>query len=251
MTLSNPLLFISDIGQLKMENSGFSSGCPFCDRSNLQEILAEDGPILLVKNKYPTLADSYQTVLIETDDCEADFSSYPKEHLYRLIRFGVENWLKMENSGVFASVIFFKNHGLLSGGSVSHEHMQIIGLKYLDYRKNLVPENFTGIIICKDGPAEFNLSTQPLIGFYEFNVVLKDLAGLSQMADYIQTAVHYLLKHFKNCTSYNIFFYSFGKKICAKIVPRFVTSPLFIGYALPQVSDRAEKVVKSIQQLYF
>jgi hypothetical protein len=72
------------------------------------------------------------------------------------------------------------------------------------------------------------------------------------MADYIQIVAHYLLNNFyKGCKSYNLFFYQLEGRILVKVVPRFVTSPLFIGYSIPQVSNRAEEVVKEIQELYF
>ncbi|MBC8014527.1 MAG: DUF4931 domain-containing protein, partial [Sporomusaceae bacterium] len=40
-------------------------------------------------------------------------------------------------------------------------------------------------------------------------------------------------------------------QIFAKILPRFITSPLFIGYSIPQVSSRGIEVVKEMQNIYF
>lgn len=247
------LVFNTSIGKNKPENIvNVDAGCPFCDREHLTDILASDGPIILIKNKYPVLIDTLQTVLIETDECNTDLSLYSKDHLYRLIRFGVEKWQEMSQSGEFASVIFYKNHGPYSGGTIRHPHMQIVGLKEIDYTKNIDVESFRGTIIHQKNGVELNLSHKPRNGFFEFNVLLSELKYLNQMADYIQLVTHYLLHHFhKNCKSYNLFFYKIDNQILVKILPRFVTSPLFIGYSIPQISTRAAEVVKEIQSIYF
>lgn len=256
MASATQLSFISHIGQQKPKTIlTREEECPFCDRTKLKGILAEDGPIILVKNKYPTLADSFQTVLIENTECEIEFSLYPKEHLYRVINFGVKKWVEMEESGEFASVLFFKNHGPHSGGTIRHPHMQIVGLKHVDYRSNLKKEHFQGPLIQRRPGVEFNVSAEPRIGFFEFNIILTAPENLSIMADYLQTAAHYILNHFnKFCNSYNFFFYRLPqepKTILAKAIPRFTTSPLYVGYSIPQVSDRIAEVANEIRRLYF
>ena len=253
MSSQSQLHFNSNVGKEKIDNYYLlNSKCPFCDRSSLTNIIDEDGDILLVENKFPVLHDTYQTVLIETGDCHADISTYSRQHLYRLFQFAVKNWLAMENSGEYASVLFFKNHGPYSGGTIGHPHMQLVGLKQLDYQNYLKPEHFEGITVNEKHGVVFNISTMPRVGFFEFNVILPELNQLNQMAEYIQTATHYVLRYFnKNCNSYNLFFYLHDKKIIAKIVPRFITSPLFIGYSIPQVSDRTQQVAAEIQRRYF
>ncbi len=149
-------------------------------------------------------------------------------------------------------MIFYKNHGPNSGGTIRHPHMQIVGLKDIDYTENIGDESFHGIMVHQNKGVQLNLSTKPKNGFFEFNIKINNLTQLHQMADYIQTVAHYLLNHFhKGCKSYNLFFYQLKGQIFAKVVPRFVTSPLFIGYAIPQVSNRAEEVVKEMQRIYF
>ncbi|MDR3565903.1 MAG: DUF4931 domain-containing protein [Negativicutes bacterium] len=246
------LLFDTSIGMTKPVTIGNQhEGCPFCSKNLLAGIIAEDGPILLVVNKYPVLRDSFQTVLIETDDCHSEMSVYPKDHLYRVFRFGMEQWQKLIQSGQYESVIFYKNHGPYSGGTIHHPHMQIVGLKHIDYSRNIVRKSFEGDVICQQDGVELNLATEPRIGFMEFNIKLDGLGHLNLMADYIQMVVHYLLHHFhKSCNSYNLFFYQLDGKIFAKIMPRFVTSPLYIGYSIPQVSTRAQEVLKEIRSIY-
>lgn len=59
----------------------------------------------------------------------ARITPYTKEHMRSLINFGVKKWMYMDKTGEFKSVIFYKNHGIYSGGSIKHPHMQIVGLK--------------------------------------------------------------------------------------------------------------------------
>ena len=249
----NYLIFDSNIGQSKPENIvNTAAMCPFCCREQLTGIIASDGPILLIKNKYPVLIDTFQTVLIETYECNAELSTYSKEHLYRVIEFGVKKWLEMIQSGEFTSVIFYKNYGPYSGGTIRHPHMQIVGLKDVNYTDNLSDESFPGFVIQEQNGVQLNLAEKPKNGFFEFNVRLDNLKSINQMADYIQIVIHYLLHNFhRSCKSYNLFFYQIKGQIWAKVVPRFITSPLLIGYSLPQVSNRAKEVVKEIQNIYF
>ena len=230
-----------------------NTACPFCDRDSLEDILAEEGSIILLKNKFPVLEDTLMTLIIETDECDSDLSVYPKEHLYKLIRFGVKHWQEMSASGKYASVLFFKNHGPYSGGSIAHPHMQIIGLETVDYREKVLAEHFVGLLIAEGPGVTFSLSTKPRVGFFEFNVVLDDMERIDTLSDFTQIATHYVMNHFhKNCNSYNLFFYQLDAgKIAVKIVPRFVTSPIYVGFSIPQVStDRLPEVVKEIQKRY-
>ncbi|GHH97605.1 DUF4931 domain-containing protein [Neobacillus kokaensis] len=248
------LHFNTAIGMQKPENiRNKNAACPFCARDELTNIINMDEPIILLQNKYPVLENAYQTVLIETDDCHGDLSTYPKEHLHKLIRFGIKHWLDMEATGIYRSVIFFKNHGPLSGGSLSHPHMQIVGLDEIDYSETVVPEMFEGIVISEEenGP-RFTLSTKPRVGFYEFNIEMAEDFYQERFAEYLQIAVHYILNHFPfKANSYNVFFYHIEGKIYAKVVPRFVTTPLYIGYGLPQVPSNLEWMAEELARIYF
>jgi len=226
--------------------------CPFCHREQLEGVIAAEGELLLLKNKYPVLQDAFQTVLIETCDCDSELSLYSREHLHRLLQFGVQKWLEMSEDKQFKSVLFYKNHGPYSGGTIRHPHMQIVGLKNIDYRENMKPENFAGKLVRQDQGVTLTVSDRPLIGFIEFNIRLQNIKYLTVMADYIQIVVRYLLHDFnKHINSYNLFFYQLNDEIYVKIVPRFVTSPLFVGYCIPQVSSRIDDVILDIRQKYF
>lgn len=251
--MHNHLIFDSSIGSQKPNSLiNANTSCPFCDRESLTDLLDTDGPIIWLKNKYPTLENTYQTVIIETDECHSELSEYDKEHLYKVISFGLKHWREMITSNKYKSVIFFKNHGPLSGGSLRHPHMQIVGLENINYLETMKEEHFVGVSIDKKNGIEFNISQFPRMGFFEFNVIMEDVKGLKTFAEDIQIAAHYILNHFhKNCNSYNLFFYELNEKVAVKIIPRFSTSPLYVGYSIPQVSNRIDYVVEKINKLYF
>ncbi|WP_257347593.1 DUF4931 domain-containing protein [Pseudalkalibacillus decolorationis] len=244
------LHFNKAIASQKPNNIHQKRACPFCETEGLSEILDSRDSIILVKNKYPVLQDAFQTVLIETDECESELSEYPLEHLYKLIRFGTEKWMEMEQDSRFQSVLFFKNHGPLSGGSVRHPHMQIVGLNNTDYRDNLKEDYFIGNEIHSSNGVQLNLSTKPMIGFTEFNIILTNLNDIEQASKYIQNVLHYVLNYFngRGCSSYNLFFYHWLGKIFIKIVPRYATTPLYVGYGLRQVFSNPQDLIEDIHK---
>lgn len=242
------LYFLNDISKQKPESiHNKNIACPFCAVEQLTDILEKEGPIIWLKNKFPTLKDTFQTVLIETDNCNDHIATYTKEHMEKLIRFSIHHWLILEESNEFQSVILYKNHGPFSGGSLHHAHMQIIGMKYVDYRQNITDENFQGIIVKQDEQIELNISARPIIGFTEFNIIIEYVSAINQMTHYIQQTVRYILTDFhKGCSSYNLFFYHINGKIICKVVPRFVVSPLYVGYKIPQVSTKLHEVKEQL-----
>ncbi|MGG2017093.1 DUF4931 domain-containing protein [Bacillus sp. S10(2024)] len=252
METQQQLYFVNQISQQKpnsMQNK--ESACPFCDHTQLSNILETDETIIWLKNKYPTLQNTLQTVIIEIDNCHDHIATYTKEHMRKLIRFSVGHWLSLEQSGKFRSVILYKNHGPLSGGTIHHAHMQIIGMEQVDYRQNVRTEHFKGIVVSKEHGIELNISTHPIIGFTEFNILIENTAQIDLMADYIQRTVCYVLHDFhKQCNSYNMFFYSLDGNIMCKIVPRFVVSPLYVGYNIPQVSTQLQAVKEQLETYF-
>lgn len=225
--------------------------CPFCDRENLTDIIDTLDSIIYLKNKFPTLEDTFQTVIIESDDCDGDPSKYTIEHLTNLLTFAIKKWDELDSTGEYKSIIFYKNHGPLSGGTISHPHMQIVGLKNIDYNKKISEEYFKGITISSHFGSQLNISTHPIMGFREFNIIIDDTEYIPQMAIYLHIVTHYLLNHFyKGMDSYNLFFYKWAGKIICKVIPRFVVSPLFIGYSISQVSNQLEVHKDQMLSLY-
>lgn len=247
------LIFNTAIGVKKPENiRNKNASCPFCQRDKLTDIIDVEDSMILLKNKYPVLENAYQTVLIETDDCLSELSLYSKEHLVKLFSFGIRHWQEFQKSGKYKSVIYFKNHGPLSGGTIAHPHMQIVGLYDIDYMENIRPSMFEGILIEERNGVQFTLSSKPKVGFYEFNVKMSDLENIETFALFTQTAVHYILNHFIfKANSYNLFFYQIEQDIYVKVVPRFITTPLYIGYSLPHVPLNIKKVRDDIYNKYF
>lgn len=246
------LHFNTSIGVKKPESiRNKTAACPFCARDELVDLIEVDGPIILLKNKYPVLENAYQTVLIETDDCQGELSTYEPSHLHRLLKFGIRHWLQMDQTKQYESVIFFKNHGPLSGGTIAHPHMQIVGLHDINYKEKVSDEIFEGITIEEKDNVRFTLSTKPKVGFYEFNVEMADNIYIEAFGEFIQIAVHYILNNFPfRANSYNLFFHHYNGKIYAKTVPRFITTPLYIGYGIPQVPNNLHWMADDLKSKY-
>lgn len=231
----------------KAQYQGGRLQCPFCDRKELASILHEDGELLLVENKFQTLADTYQTVIVETADCDADMTTYSPEHMQRLIVFGTDHWLRMEESGEFASVVFYKNHGPLSGGTIKHAHMQIVGLRHIDYRRNLNDAMFQGIEIHTENANTLTISTTPYACATEYNIITP-VRDDGFMARNIQILVRHVLQQ---CNSFNLFFYQWGGGLLCKVVPRYVASPFLMGYAIPQTSNHLQHIAEELKNRYY
>lgn len=248
------IVFQNDVNKGKPNNFiNKSVGCPFCNRETLEGIIDEEGPFVLLKNKYPTLKDTYQLVLIEAYDCDTDMGHYSGEYMTELIKFGVKHWLKLEKNGEYKSVIFYKNHGPKSGGSLKHPHMQIVGLKEIDYREKLKDDYFDGIEVYSNEKCTVNVSSRPFNGFSEYNIIINDdLEGIKDLAINLRKLVHYVLNnYFVKCDSFNIFFYHWKDKIICKVMPRFITSPLLLGYEIRQISSIVEELAEKLKDMYF
>ena len=228
--------------------------CPFCDRANLTDVIATEGDMIFLRNKYNVIEGADQFVLIEGRACKSDMPAYTKEHMHALIRFGLRMWRELRESGRYEAVLFFKNYGPLSGGTIRHPHMQLVGLPHV--RKELLcrPEEFEGPVICERDGVTLNVSDVPRIGFWEFNILPKKLtsAAIDTTADFIQIIVDFLTHHFGRQTqSYNIFFYDLGGRIAVKLLPRFATPPIFVGYGIHFRPSSLDEAIHAIRQRYF
>lgn len=235
----NIVRFNMEIGHKKPENIQNSDApCPFCHPEGLTGIVdTAPGGIILLKNKYNVLEDADQFVLVETKSCGMDIPDYTPEHCRRLFRFGIRHWNAMEESGDYSAVLFFKNHGRFSGGTMRHAHMQLIGLRSVDPEFFVTPESFNGIEAARHGDAVIMAATRPRLGFGEFNITAPAGAEDS-VAFLIQGCASFIREKFTGGDgSYNIFFYRTGEGIGIKLMPRFATSPLFIGYDIRVLPD--------------
>jgi len=246
MTNKNHLCFLLDIAVDKASYTRERLQCPFCSREELTGIIDEDGPIFLIENKFQLLADAYQTVLVETDVCTEDITTYSASYMEKVLTFGLDHWMEMEQRGEFESVAFFKNHGPLSGGTVAHAHFQIVGLKNIDYRSSITDAIFEGIEIYEDGSNRINISTKPNASATEINIFTTPRND-AFMAEAIQNVVRYLLKQ---SSSYNLFFYHWKGSIICKVVPRYVVSPYLIGFSISHTSNRLESIAEEIREIY-
>jgi ATP adenylyltransferase/5',5'''-P-1,P-4-tetraphosphate phosphorylase II len=162
-------------------------------------------------------------------------------------------WHGMLADKRYRSVLFLKNHGPLSGGSLRHPHMQLIGLYDIDYHPNIRRDYFSGPVIHQAGGAVLNISDHPRIGFTEFNVILQDEGAFVDFCLLLQKAVKYLLQRHHNgqIASYNLFFYTIDGVTCCKVMPRYATTPVYMGYAIPQVIDDLGSIVEEVRSFCF
>lgn len=227
--------------------------CPFCDRESLEDIIDCDGSILLLRNKYNVLKGTDQFVLIEGDACHSDMPEYTTEHMRSLIRFGIHHWRQLLACGKYEDVIFFKNFGPLSGGTIRHPHMQLIGFPKLTEKLSVQLEEFQGPVIYAQNDVTMTVSEKPHIGFWELNLIIARISSqsLDTLADYLKRGTDYLSHHFhKRCNSYNIFFYHQQEKIYVKLVPRFATPPIFVGYGIRVRPTNYKDMVEEFHKLY-
>ena len=230
------------------DNRRPGTACPFCDTEGLANIIQRDGDCIWLENKFKTLRATRQTVLIESADHDADLVTYAPDELHHVMRFALGCWQQMIDSQQYRSVLMYKNKGPLSGGSLVHPHMQIVGLEQEDGYAALTSANFEGIDVWQRGRVAVNISTEPIMGFFEINVSApqgiaasddgRDQAEADLFADAIQVALRYILHehHGGRAESYNLFFYHMGGRTIAKALPRWVVSPYFVGYRLAQVN---------------
>lgn len=242
-----PLVYMYSVGKRKPydydyanRQSNTQNPCPFCNPQTLTDIYETDGDKIWLHNKYPTLKDTMQTILIESSDHQGDISTYTREENRELMKFGLKCFQKMYNSGDYQSVLWYKNFGPKSDGSLQHPHMQIVGLDKMDGYKNIQENNFTGFEVGKSGDVEMNLSKRPVQGYQEVNIVTWHNQNLDTWADLIQKSTQYVrsvLSH--GVDSYNLFFYPIknSEGTCCKVIPRFYAPPYFVGYKLSQVDD--------------
>ena len=249
----NLIKFNTDIGKIKPENLVHAdNACPFCDVEHLTDIIDTDDDIIFLKNKYNVIENADQFVLIEGRECLSDMPAYSKEKMRRVIHMGIKHWRNLLASGKYEEVLFFKNYGIMSGGTIRHPHMQLVGFPHLKSELLFDEAELRGIVIAERDGVEFNVSNCPRVGFGELNIVVEHGGNLEALADFIQVAVHYAMNHFnKRCTSYNIFFYHRADKIFAKVMPRYATSPYFVGYNIHFLPNNVERIAREIQQFYF
>ena len=110
-----PLVFNTSIAKKKPSNS---DECPFCHLDQLTNIIDNNDGLLWLDNKYNTIENTYQTLIIEAEDHYGDISNYSYAYNRRVINYIIKSFLKLSNQSRFKSVAMFKNYGPLSGGSL-------------------------------------------------------------------------------------------------------------------------------------
>ncbi|AVK63031.1 DUF4931 domain-containing protein [Lactobacillus sp. CBA3606] len=251
---AHPLIFDTNIAKDKPENIRHPhNDCPFCDPTQLTDVLAQTADRIWLMNKFPTLQATWQTIVIETADHQGDIATYSPAQNQAVFAFALKNWQAAIASQRFESVLLYKNFGPHSGGSLRHPHMQIVGLNDVDGYANITPANLSGYPVLTDGDLSVTVSDQPVMGFVEFNVTTAWTAH-ARLADAVQKVVQYVLNDYFNgrCDSYNLFFYPDGDRVVCKIDPLFNVSPYYIGYRLSQADtpNRMREIAAAVRQRF-
>ena len=253
METNSLLTFNRSIGKQKRLSKVAESSCPFCDVGHLTDIYDQQGEMIFLKNKYPTLEKTDQFVLIESAKHDGNISNYEPEEWQNILAYAIKQWKVFYNDPKYKSVLLYKNYGKLSGGSLSHPHMQIVGLLEADGYREIAPAYFSGDTVATKAGATLNISDHPIMGFLEFNISF-DEQSITPAADYIKEVVSYLLADFNDgrCEAYNLFFYKLTDKLYCKVVPRFIVSPYFVGYFISQKFDAefTAEVIKDLKEKY-
>ncbi|KAF0426832.1 DUF4931 domain-containing protein [Pediococcus acidilactici] len=249
----NKLIFNPRIAKNKPNDVNKSNEkCPFCNVDNLENILCSNGSKIWLMNKYRTLENATQTLIIESAKHRGDFSNYSEKECFEIISFALSKWEEMNQSQKYQSVALYKNFGPLSGGSLQHPHLQIVGFEDLNCNANVCKLNFKGPLIFSKIGISLTISDSPIMGFTEVNVCLEDERRVRFFAEMIRKVCKYFVQEYYDgrCNSYNLFFYKIDTKVFAKVIPRFVDSPYFVGYRIPQVNDeeRTQKIVEELRQ---
>jgi hypothetical protein len=229
--------------------------CPFCSFTSLRKegrVLDERTDLLWIRNKFGTLKEADQTVLVETEDCGEDFSTYSPEKAVDVLGFAIGSWHSFLRKPEYQSALLFKNAGPLSGASIHHAHMQIVGLKSFDPNTDHPRSSFGGIPIFSDSTVSLRLADKPNTEFYEFNLQLKSLDSLDSFARCVQSVTDHILgvlnpRH----KSFNYAFYLVDNDVHMRIFVRFPTSIFHLGYGISQTPDDIPSIAQRMKSMYF
>lgn len=232
------LTFNSSIAKKKPTNQ---DRCPFCYQEELGKVLDRQDQMIWVENKYPVLEQAYQTLIIESDWHDGDIPIYSRDYNRQLFSYAVEKFEYLEQSEKFKSVLCYKNFGPLSGGSLRHPHLQIVGLESVDGYAFIQESAFEGLEVqsFRQG-ARLVLSSDPIAGGLEFNIIISKRSHLEILADVSQLVLRFITHvYFKDKeASYNLFLYPIKEGFVCKIMPRYVVSPYLLGYGIRQVPSQ-------------
>ncbi len=225
--------------------------CPFCDRAQLAGIIDEQDDIILVNNKFSTLDNADMFVLIESEICASDMHMHSLPKIEQLLTYGLNKWQELEASGKYKSVAFFKNKGALSSGTIKHPHMQLIGFRDQDCMKKIQLENVLGHEVLIEGLVPFTLSDIPILSFLEINIeVSLDMAKFAKTVSFLANYMEEI--YWGDSASYNFFFYNIDGRRFLKIMPRYATSAISVGYDICQMykADQLAEYEELIKEAY-
>ena len=238
----NYLYFDRTIGSGKPDTiRNNSTLCPFCDlKKSGSKIINQEGTFSWIYNKFPTNTNATQTLVIETDNCLDDITSYSTSYFTKLLVYIFKCREDLKKTNKYKSVILYKNHGHYSGGSIRHSHMQIVGLDDIDYLEKIEESHNTGLVIYIEDNISINIADTPMIGFTDLNIVMKN-NDIENFAINIQRVVRFAKDNYlREDFSYNLFFYFYKDKVICKVCVRYPSTPMYVGFKITQVLTEKE-----------
>lgn len=234
--------------------------CPFCKTEQLKKenkVLGEKGNLLWFENKFPLFEnDIYQTLILETNKCNHDFTNYSLEYAKEVLEFALEKREELKKTGLYKQVILFKNHGFYADSSIAHAHMQIVACKKPEYNEEKFEQHTYGPIVLSNDELTVTVSEIPYSEFYEFNVIWKKQQEKDKRkVDYIkwiQTIIRFfqVFKNGRFNTSYNLAFHETKDQYICKIIPRRANSVYFVGYGFHQSPNDVDQIAKDLHNFY-
>lgn len=120
--------------------------CPFCPGN--EELTTKENysngdnlkswTIRSFPNKYPAFASlnnsngtGVQDVIVETDQHDINMGDFSLDHLKEVLKVYKFRFNTIKQNKKVRYILAFKNHGLLAGASLEHQHSQIIGLSFV------------------------------------------------------------------------------------------------------------------------
>jgi hypothetical protein len=246
------IIYKTNVGKNKpntLINKDFK--CPFCDRESLKKegrILRETNDFLIVENKYPVIENSYPAVVVEHNSCDEHIGTYSIDYLTRLLNFCLDYYEDLKKTDSYESIAFFKNHGIFSGGSIQHPHMQIIGFND-SYKENIKDSDYEGVTILSNELIEWNFSDKPKSEFFEINLILKNKRQIESFAFCLQKSVNFILEVLnRKYQCYNLAFLIEEDCIKVKVISRGPTSILLLGFGIHQTPNNLEELASQLRE---
>ena len=136
--------------------------CPFCPGNENQtppETYSNGNnvkkwTIRSIPNKYPAFSllnnpqnSGVQEVIVETDRHDINMGDFTYDHMVELLKTYQHRLKEIKKNKDIKYIVVFKNHGLMAGATLTHQHSQIVGLSFVPAEVELKLRNINNFAI--------------------------------------------------------------------------------------------------------